>query len=243
MHTFEHKIVPIGGKGRTGKALAEGRIYDLVTRAVPAYIFILIVIGKFAELSQFLSNPTVNGKTITGLALYVSIASRLSVAVFIALNVLLFVIRVRPVIKAKGVWPRVTAVAGSLMISAVTLFPRVESSLFLTIVATALTLFGNCLSILAISTLGRSFSIMAEARRLVTTGFYSKVRHPLYTSEAIAAMGIVLQYFSVYTLLLFALQIALQVKRMKNEEAVLEQIFPEYREYKSTTARMIPGVY
>jgi len=30
---------------------------------------------------------------------------------------------------------------------------------------------------------------------------------------------------------------------MKNEEGVLEGLFPEYGSYKSRTARLIPGLY
>jgi protein-S-isoprenylcysteine O-methyltransferase Ste14 len=31
--------------------------------------------------------------------------------------------------------------------------------------------------------------------------------------------------------------------RMKNEEAVLAGLFPEYEAYKARTARLVPGLY
>ena len=44
--------------------------------------------------------------------------------------------------------------------------------------------------------LARSLSIMPEARKLVTTGLYARIRHPLYLAEDIALLGIALQFRS-----------------------------------------------
>ena len=111
------------------------------------------------------------------------------------------------------------------------------------IAATLLTLIGSAASVFVLTQLGRSFSVMAEARRLVTSGVYRFVRHPLYLAEELAVIGIFMQFASVWTALLFAMQIAFQLRRMHNEEAVLSEIFPEYATYKANTARLIPGIY
>jgi protein-S-isoprenylcysteine O-methyltransferase Ste14 len=84
---------------------------------------------------------------------------------------------------------------------------------------------------------------MPEARRLVTAGIYSKIRHPLYVAEAVAALGVLLQYRSVGAALLVAGQFAVQLWRMHEEEKVLEAQFPDYADYRRRTARLIPGVY
>jgi protein-S-isoprenylcysteine O-methyltransferase Ste14 len=84
---------------------------------------------------------------------------------------------------------------------------------------------------------------MAEARRLVTTGPYRFVRHPLYLFETIASLGILLQFISAYTVLVFVGYMLIQLQRMKNEEAILEKAFPEYKEYRAKTARIIPAIY
>ena len=84
---------------------------------------------------------------------------------------------------------------------------------------------------------------MAETRQLVTAGPYRLVRHPLYLAEQIAIIGVFIQYASVWTALLLAMQIAFQLRRMHNEELVLTASFPEYSAYRQTTARLIPGVY
>ena len=40
-----------------------------------------------------------------------------------------------------------------------------------------------------------------------------------------------------------AAQIAFQLRRMHNEEAVLGETFPEYAAYREKTARLVPGIY
>src|SRR5438309_1012059 len=40
--------------------------------------------------------------------------------------------------------------------------------------------------------LGDSFSVAPEARKLVTTGLYSKVRHPVYVFSLLAIAGLLL---------------------------------------------------
>ena len=45
------------------------------------------------------------------------------------------------------------------------------------------------------------------------------------------------------TVLLLAVHIALQIQRMKNEEAVLKAAFPEYEPYMRRTHRVLPGLY
>jgi protein-S-isoprenylcysteine O-methyltransferase Ste14 len=84
---------------------------------------------------------------------------------------------------------------------------------------------------------------MPEARRLVTAGIYSRIRHPLYFAEALATLGVLLQYRSVGAALLVAAQFAVQLWRMHEEEKVLAAQFPEYAIYRQRTARLLPGVY
>jgi protein-S-isoprenylcysteine O-methyltransferase Ste14 len=118
-----------------------------------------------------------------------------------------------------------------------------ELSLTLEMICTALILIGTVGAVFALARLGRSFSLMAETRQLVTSGPYRFVRHPLYVTEEIAVIGLFMQFASTWTILLLALQIGFQLRRMQNEEAVLTVSFPEYIPYSQTTARLIPGIY
>ncbi len=84
--------------------------------------------------------------------------------------------------------------------------------------------------------LGNSFSISAQASKLVTHGIYSWIRNPVYVFSAIALAGLVLYLGLPYLFLPFLILIPLQIVRARAERRVLEQHFGErYRQYRSTT--------
>ena len=84
--------------------------------------------------------------------------------------------------------------------------------------------------------LGGSFAVRAEARKLITTGLYSKFRNPIYVFGQLAYLGLAIAWGAAVGFVIFACIIPLQVLRAKKEEAVLEQAFgDEYRTYKSRT--------
>jgi protein-S-isoprenylcysteine O-methyltransferase Ste14 len=84
---------------------------------------------------------------------------------------------------------------------------------------------------------------MPEARRLVTTGPYRIVRHPLYLCELVAMLGAALQFALPEALILWAIQAGFQFTRCLNEERVLRTAFAEYEAYAARTARILPGLY
>jgi protein-S-isoprenylcysteine O-methyltransferase Ste14 len=173
----------------------------------------------------------------------IHITMRLSTIAFLLLMAAAVILRTRPSGKASGLEPRVSALVGTFLMYSIALFPRRELSLSQEMISTALTLIGSVGAIVALSQLGRSFSLMAETRQLVTSGPYRFVRHPLYLAEEIAVVGVVMQFASVWTALLLVVHIAVQLRRMRNEELLLAASFPEYVVYQQTTARLIPGIY
>ena len=173
----------------------------------------------------------------------VHIAMQLAVIAFFITLAGTVLIRERPTGRARGIEPRLSALIGTLLIGVVVLFPRHELGLAAGVVSTALLLLGNAVAVHTLTHLGGSFSIMPEARGLVTTGLYRHVRHPLYLAEMVAAVGAVMQYLSVWTLLILAVQIAFQLRRMHNEEAVLMARHPDYAAYRRRTAAVLPGIY
>jgi protein-S-isoprenylcysteine O-methyltransferase Ste14 len=84
--------------------------------------------------------------------------------------------------------------------------------------------------------LGNSFSITAQANHLVTSGVYSKLRHPIYTFGQMLILGIALCLKSPIFFLFWLVLFFVQYSRAKAEEKVLEVKFGDaYREYKART--------
>ncbi|MBC8036810.1 MAG: isoprenylcysteine carboxylmethyltransferase family protein [Rhizobiales bacterium] len=160
---------------------------------------------------------------------------------FLILIVTTTIVRLKPLRSAEGIEPRVTALAGTFaMVFLVLLPPAIPLLPPFKVFALCLMMIGFSLSAYVLYWLGRSFSIMAEARRLVTSGPYAVVRHPLYVVEEIAVLGVLLLNLSLPAVLLVAAHWALQLRRMHNEERVLAQAFPEYADYAAKTPKFIP---
>jgi protein-S-isoprenylcysteine O-methyltransferase Ste14 len=172
-----------------------------------------------------------------------NIAMRLSLIVYLVTLAAIVAVRTPPIGKALGAEPRVSALLGSFLITAVVLFPRRDLSPAAGCISTLLVLIGDSIATVVLIQLRGSFSIMAEARQLATSGPYRFARHPLYLAEEVATIGSVMQFLSIWTAMLVVVQIACQVRRMKNEEIVLMEVFPEYSSYKAKTARIVPGLY
>jgi protein-S-isoprenylcysteine O-methyltransferase Ste14 len=152
-------------------------------------------------------------------------------------------LRIRPTARAAGLLPRAVAVSGTFSITALGLLPHADISPAVAGASFLLLCTGYALSCYALRHLGRSLSIMAEARRLVTTGPYAVTRHPLYTGEALASLGLLVQYLSPIAVVLWVVHISLQLCRMHYEEGLLRNAFPEYSGYAGRVARLIPGIY
>ena len=144
---------------------------------------------------------------------------------------------------ASGFYPRCAAVAGTFLGVGMLVLPLQELSSALYLTSLILIISGTAFAVCAVLVLGRSISIVPQARQLVTRGPYAVVRHPLYLGEIVAMIGVTLQFFSVWALFLFALQCAFQLQRMKYEERLLIDAFPEYRGYMASTARLIPAYF
>ena len=213
--------------------------YDKLMR-LPIILFTsFFFVRELLNLGSFLARPPLGFDW----QFMCTLAARISLLVFLGLLIFFHSIRSRPINKAVGWEPKVSALLGLTLGNVLLLLDRSTPSPMLDIASAALLLAGNYLCVVVLLHLGRSISIMAEARKLVTSGPYRVIRHPLYLAEQVAIVGIFLQFMSWQAALVLVVHFIFQIRRMLNEERILTESFPEYLTYASRTARLIPGVW
>ena len=142
----------------------------------------------------------------------------------------------------RGDWiAQVVALLGANLLIPLSLLP-VQSSDAETF-AVILSLLGLSFSFWALWHLGTAFSIIPEARRLVQTGPYQWVRHPLYLAGFLIGLGLLGASFSTAALGLFVGFVGCQTLRMGYEERVLASELPEYRDYQQRTWALLPYIF
>ena len=113
-------------------------------------------------------------------------------------------------------------------------------------VAAALFLFGYVLyaEVLRENTyLSRTIEVQ-EDQKVIDTGLYGIVRHPMYTATIILFLSMPLVLASLLSFLIMLLYIPLIAKRICNEESVLEEGLKGYREYKQRVKyKVLPYIW
>lgn len=83
-----------------------------------------------------------------------------------------------------------------------------------------------------------------ESQKVIDTGLYGIVRHPMYFATTILFLAMPLVLGSPISFGIMLLYLPLIVKRIKNEETVLENGLEGYKEYKQRIKyRMIPFIW
>jgi protein-S-isoprenylcysteine O-methyltransferase Ste14 len=222
------------------RAFERGKLYDVLTAAPLILWYGASAAQLVPTLEKDLSQAANHAFDLYSVVLVLSQTA----AVMLILAAMVFLAVRRPAIaRAKGLIPRLAAIGGTYLGVGVVWLPFHSLNFGLSLLSLLLMLTGAGFATFALLHLGRSFSLMAEARRLVTDGPYSTVRHPLYLGEAISMLGLTLQHLSPLAIFIAALQFAFQLERMKNEERILTRLFPEYAAYQLHTARLLPGIF
>ncbi len=102
---------------------------------------------------------------------------------------------------------------------------------------------GSCLLLLALTwvgiarfQLGRSFSVTPQARQLVTTGIYARIRNPIYLASPLLLIGLSLVMAQWWPMLLMVVVVPLQIARARRESRILRAAFgAEYDRYRART--------
>ncbi len=83
-----------------------------------------------------------------------------------------------------------------------------------------------------------------ENQKVIDTGLYGIVRHPMYMATTVLFLAMPLVLASPVSFLIMLLYIPLVAKRIKNEEKVLEKGLEGYTEYKRRVRyRLIPWIW
>lgn len=93
------------------------------------------------------------------------------------------------------------------------------------------------------SYLSRTIEVQ-ENQKVVDTGLYGIVRHPMYLSTIFLFLSMPLILGSIISFLIFLMYPFIIVRRIKNEEKVLEDNLKGYKEYKNKVKyRIIPFIW
>ena len=83
-----------------------------------------------------------------------------------------------------------------------------------------------------------------ENQKVIDTGLYGIVRHPMYSITLLLFLTMPLVLGSVYSFLIFLAYPFIIAKRIKGEEKILEKELDGYREYKEKVKyRLIPFIW
>lgn len=117
-------------------------------------------------------------------------------------------------------------------------FPSDIRNLFLPFVA-----FGILMILISMLQLNKNLSPFPSPKkqtRLITTGLFDYIRHPIYSGIIITAIFFALYFNSGYKILISLLLLWLFYHKSVYEEKKLLEKFPEYESYKLTTGRFFP---
>lgn len=222
------------------KSFERTKVYDLAAASPLIALYGWVLVRDWPSLRDYFGALAQEGLDIALLTETFGLCLSLGVA---GLLIVLVLIRTLPVKKSVGIAPRAVALIGAGGGVVVLMLPPAMLPLWLDILSAGIILFGLCAMLVCLAWLRRSFSVLPEARRLVTSGPYSLIRHPVYLSEEITLFGVMLQFVQPWAFLVFAIQLCFQFARIPFEERVLADAYPEYAEYSSRTARLLPGIY
>jgi protein-S-isoprenylcysteine O-methyltransferase Ste14 len=79
--------------------------------------------------------------------------------------------------------------------------------------------------------------------RLVTSGPYRYIRHPMYTSVLLMMIAFVIQSPSLENILLWLLLLTVLLAKIKIEERLIPLHIPEYILYQQRSWKLIPFIF
>jgi protein-S-isoprenylcysteine O-methyltransferase Ste14 len=211
-------------------SLSKDWSYDRTMRLLGSLWFLLLALVMAAKTGTSLAGP------------WPALLSSFCLACFYLLLSVLIMARGPAKARAEGVWPRMVAFVGTYLPWTIAFCGKTDLAVP-NLISSVLVLTGLIMMLVTIRHLGRSFSIVPQARSVVQTGPYRWIKHPLYLVEELVVIGAVLQSLTPAAVIIFILHGGFQVSRMLYEEDVLRRTCPEYADYEASRWRLIPHIW
>jgi protein-S-isoprenylcysteine O-methyltransferase Ste14 len=147
---------------------------------------------------------------------------------------------------------RVPLIVAAILLGAPGWLPRVLRTRFLPpgmtfqVVGAVLLALGLGVSVWARRHLGRNWSadvVVKQDHALIRTGPYRRLRHPIYSGILLAFLGTAVTIGEWRGLLAVAFAFLSFVPKSWAEEQRMQEIFPEYAQYRRESTAIIPFVY
>jgi protein-S-isoprenylcysteine O-methyltransferase Ste14 len=216
-----------------------GRI--VLSNVWPAYLFALPLAAKVAAFPGMLTADPAAARQ-DPLHYQARVVQELATISFLALVVVLFIVRT-PVRGRRANWRGgAVAIVGTFLLNLVGLLPVPNgTSTEALMISSVVTVAGTLFAIWSLAFLGRSFGVLPEARALVTGGPYCWVRHPVYLGELVSGFGIVIAKPHPAVVAVYVAFVLFQYWRTTFEELALAEAFPsQYPAYRLRTGRLVP---
>lgn len=211
-------------------------------RSLPAVLFAVlgyrVLLNLMAQLQAAAAHPTPVGVIgVLPTALYL---------IFCAIPVGIYLTRSRATACDGRLVARAAALIGTTMLLVVGIVGGpvlIAAPMAAQVTATVLTIVAFSVAVYGLLSLRRSLSLMPEARRLVTSGPYRVIRHPLYAAEMLAAIAMAMSRPALWVVVSLAPFVMIQLLRAHFEEGLLRRVFAEYATYARRTKRLLPGLW
>src|SRR5262245_23656762 len=226
----------MGGNGSAARDWITGKILPLI-------LWSLLLASELTALTRKIGLLRLTGASEE---LTLEVARHFLTIAFFLLVLAAYVTRMRAVSAAQGFRERVLPMlvflagpAGIVVLNWIDAPPRFHVPR----AAVSLSVAGLALSLWSLFHLRSAFSILAEARRVVRSGPYRFIRHPLYLGEAVTMLGLCLGFGTFTAILFWAAVNGFQLVRARIEEEKLARALPEYHSYRQSTRFILPGLY
>ena len=117
---------------------------------------------------------------------------------------------------------------------------------FVTLAGNALVMIGFCFIFLVYkeNTFASATVQVVADQKVISTGPYAIVRHPMYASGLLMLLGMPLGLGSYWGLIPLAGMLPFLIWRLADEERFLEENLPGYADYqKKVPYRLVPGIW